>query len=385
MGGAGRWLHGRSGEFAAAAMLLALAGCADNRISLEQLSRMEADALAVQTEATPVSTASLALGDRQQYRIAAGDVLTLSMTGLTGPYDQSELKARVHADGQVFLPLVGPVGIGGKGLAEAENTIVAAYVPDYVKQLAVFAQVTEPAKTTVVVEGAVAKPGLTLLERDKRDILHALAQSAGYNGGASGRVRVRPIDPGRDETVYNLTDINDLRRAMVAPPLQPGDLVIVEPAQPAVIYVTGLVNSPGPIAVPASSSLSLMRAIATSGGLVDLLEPQEATLWRRLSNGKQVRAKLALADIASGKAADFQLRPGDILDVPHTASTRFRQWISENIVIGPFGVTAIYDPLADRRAKLLQNNDNNGGIFQQTVLGSLQLAVPSLISGAVAP
>ncbi|RMF86235.1 MAG: hypothetical protein D6744_00045 [Planctomycetota bacterium] len=357
------------------------AGCRDNRISLAQMNRMEAEALSARHEPSPKRVAPPSLTEQRELRVAPGDVLTLSMTGLTGPYDQTTLKARVRRDGQVHLPLVGPVRVGGKTLADVEEAIVSAYVPDYVKQLTVFAELTSPAKTTVLVKGAVGKPGLTLLERDKRNILHALQQAVGYNVAASGRVRVRPIDPQQEEQVYDLTDINDLRRAMAAPPLQPGDLVIVEPAQPSVIYVTGLVNSPGPISVPANTTLSLMRALSASGGLVDFLEPQEATLWRRLPDGRQVRAKLALADIVSGKAEDVQLRPGDILDVPHTVHTRFRQWFSENIVIGPFGVTATYDPLADRRAKLLDDNDDNG-IFGQTLLGSLQLAVPSLINNA---
>ena len=130
--------------------------------------------------------------------------------------------------------------------------------------------------------------------------------------------------------------------------------------------------------VESGTSMTVMQAISAGSGLVDFLAPEEATLWRRLKNGERVRVKLELADIMDGTAEDVALYPGDILDVPHTASTRARQWFVENVHFGPFGLTATYDPLADRRAKLLRN-DNGGNGFQGIFLNTLQSSIPALI------
>ena len=57
---------------------------------------------------------------------------------------------------------------------------------------------------------------------------------------------------------------------------------------------------------------------------------------------------------------------GDILDVPHTAATRFRQWFAQNVQIGPFGVQGVYDPVAERRAKILRDGDDGCGAGGRT-------------------
>ena len=76
--------------------------------------------------------------------------------------------------------------------------------------------------------------------------------------------------------------------------------------------------------------------------------------------------------------------PGDILDVPHTAKTRLRAWAAANIRIGPFGVTAMYDPVADQRARILRNDDNNS-FLNQALLPTLRSGVAELLIPPVAP
>ena len=122
-----------------------------------------------------------------------------------------------------------------------------------------------------------------------------------------------------------------------------------------------------------------MRTLAAAGGLRDFLGPEEATLWRKLPSGEQVRVKIDLVAVLEGEALDIALRPGDVLDVPHTAKTRFREWAAANIRIGPFGVSAVYDPVADYRARILRNDNNSGGIFRQALLPSLGTGVADLV------
>ena len=360
--------------------LLLPAACqhSDNRISMDELATLEQEI----TEQPPVAVqpTDLALTDWQPYQVRRGDVLAVQMVGLADErYAETTLQLRVHNDGRIILPVVGPIAVEGLDLGETEQAIIAAHVPDIVKDLTVYVELTGPESTTVLVQGAAAAPGLIKLPQNERNVLYALAAAGGFGGASSGRVRVRPIRPERTELVYDLSSVNDVRRALLAPPLESGDTLVVEAAPTSAVYVLGLLNDPGPIVLPPNSSLSMMRAIAASGGVIDFLEPDEATLWRKLADGRQVRVKIDLAAVMDGETPDFALQPGDILDVPHTAKTRMRQWFVENIRLGPFGLTAVYDPVSDYRARILRNNTQNNGLLRQTLLQSLGAGISELV------
>ncbi len=357
-------------------LLVALPGCPpDTRTTLKTLHQAESD-LAATTQPT-IDPRQVALTELRPYTIAAGDVLSLDFTGLEAEFAHTQVKARVRSDGSVALPLVGFVKLGGKTLASAEEAIHSAFVPSVLARLSVFVEAVDSETTTVLVSGAALQPGVVNLKRNERNVLYAVARASGF-GSTTGRVRVQPLRPERAPQVYQLDRIDDLRAALLAPPLESGDLVYIEPAEASQVYLTGLVNTPGAIPVPRNATISFMRALSASGGLVDFLEPKEATLWRQLSDGRQMRVKLELASILAGETADFDLRAGDVIDIPHTPETRFRQWFAQNIRIGPFGVTAIYDPIADRRARILKN-DNNDNTFQRSLLQSLGTGIPEAV------
>jgi hypothetical protein len=83
-----------------------------------------------------------------------------------------------------------------------------------------------------------------------------------------------------------------------------------------------------------------------------------------------------------GSSPDLALLPGDILDVPHTPETRFREWVAANIRIGPFGVTAVYDPVADYRARILRNDDDYNP-FRASLLSNVGTGIADLVIPAV--
>lgn len=363
------------------AITLLLTGCADTRIGLDELTRLETEA--TQVEPVALETADLALTEIQPYTVGPSDILNITLTGLGEQYAQTVISVRVHDDGAIMLPMIGKVEVVGLDLKGVEQAIYDAHVPQYVKDMSVFVQLGGPEETTVVVVGAADQSGLVRLPRNERNVLYALSRAAGFSPTGSGRVHIRPVRPDRPPASYDLTSINDLRRALLAPPLESGDMIVVAPADISAIYVTGLVNAPGPVLLPQNGKLSLVRTLAAAGGLRDFLEPEEATLWRKLPDGEQVRVKLALTDVMSGKVGDIDLRPGDVLDVPHTAKTRARDWFASNIQIGPFGVRSLYDPVADRRARMLRNDDQN--VIRQAFLGGISSGISGTVSRLFAP
>lgn len=354
---------------------LLLAGCADSRINLDALTQLEADAGRI--EPIPLETSDVALTEIRPYTVGTNDVLIITFTGLSEQFAQHRLTVRVHDEGTIMLPMVGKLAVAGLDLKGVEKALYEAHVPAYVKDLGVFVELGGPEATTVVVVGAAGQSGLVSLPRNERNVLYALSHAVGFGPDGSGIVHVKPLRPDRDVQSYDLTSVNDLRRALLAQPLESGDMIVVEPADPSAIYVTGLVNIPGPIPIPKNGNLSLARTIAAAGGLRDFLNPREATLWRRLANGEQVRVKLSLEDVLAGKTPDLALHPGDILDVPHTAETRFLEWVAANVRLGPFGVTAVYDPLADRRARILRND--NGNVWRESFLQTLRSGVGNVL------
>lgn len=361
--------------------LLPAAACQnDNRISLAELNQIERELS--DRPAVPVELKELALTDFRPYEIRSGDVLTVKMIGLLEDrYTPTDLQFRVHSDGMIALPVVGPIKVQGLTLGQAEEAIIAAHVPDVVKDLSVFVELNNPENTTVLVRGAVEYPGLVRLKQNERNPLYALASAGGFSFSGSGRVRLRPIRSQREEVVYDFNDVNDVRRALLGPPLESGDVLVVEASRENNIYVTGLVNLPGAIPVPAQTSLSVERVIAASGGLREYLHVKEATLVRQLANGDQVRVKLNLDEIHSGEAPDLALRSGDILQIPHTPDTLFQEWFVRNVMIGPFSVGVRYDPLAQYNANRALKNDR----MRQSISDSLGSAIPSMLMPALVP
>lgn len=361
------------------AAAFAAGGCQkDTRISVDELAQLEAELAASTTEVAPATMPASAPVSYEpsymrRYRVVPGDVLVVTLYGLEeSPYTATVLELRVQDDGSLNMPVVGAIDVDGADLASIERAIVQAHVPRVVRDLTAYVQVKRPEQTTVFVQGTVPRPGIVRLDENERTALHALAQAGGFAPESSGRLRVSPITTGAEARVYDFNHIDGVRTALQARPLESGDVITVEAADPRLIYVTGVLNTPTPVPLPRDRTISVMRVVAAAGGLVDFLEPEEATLWRKLSDGRQVRVKLDLDEIRSGRGQDIALQAGDILDVPHTLGSRFRQWFAENVRIGPFGVTAVYDPVADYRARILADDNNNNNVSGQflNILGT---------------
>jgi hypothetical protein len=78
---------------------------------------------------------------------------------------------------------------------------------------------------------------------------------------------------------------------------------------------------------------TVLQALAGAGGLRTDIDPQEATLIRRLPDGTDRHVKLDLDAIAAGEEENIVLAAGDILFVPHTASTRVQDFINRNFFL----------------------------------------------------
>lgn len=315
-------------------------GCGDHRIPLRAFLEMEQERKAATTQPTPPPGATTqqsvnaavdkALGP---YLVGPGDVLSVTVS--TG--DQAEgappVQARVDRKGQVELPLVGKVSVAGKELEDVEDAIQKGYVPAFYQDAAVHVALVTPDVTEVLVVGAVTQPGLMQLRRTERDMLHAIVTAGGVSELASGEVTLKRIRRPGEEVTLNLTTPDELKAALALDPLADGDIIHVHTATPNTVFVGGLVNSPRPQSYPSGTDVTVLQAIAASGGLRTDLTPREGTLIRRMEDGEEVHVKLNLDRITQGKDPNIRLAAGDILWVPYTVETRVQEWVNRNLFL----------------------------------------------------
>lgn len=310
---------------------------------------------------------------KKPYLLGSEDLLTVTLTGLTGIdtiAEPAEVEARVDHDGNINLPLVGSVNVGGVDLVSAEDVIHKAYVPKFVPTLAVGIRVEQYKTTDVVVVGAAVTPGLVNLRRNQRTVLHAVAAAGGMTQLASGEVIVQRMrDPDNKIHVY-LRNSADLKAVLSMDPLESGDVLNVVAAQPNTIFVGGLVNLPGPREFPPGTEVTALQALAAAGGPVETVFPKEATLIRQMPNGKDVHVRIDLDKLRSGEDPNLELKPGDIFWVPETWGTRTMAFINQSFFIRA-GATVSYNvtgiEFLNRARQQVGNVGGNGGTLQNNV------------------
>jgi polysaccharide export outer membrane protein len=125
---------------------------------------------------TPTSTApgSMSRPNLRDYRIGADDLLEIQVFGV----EQLSRSVRVNSRGQVSLPLVGTLDVGGLTAQEAEALITSRLADKFLQNPQVSLFIKEYTTQRVTIEGAVQKPGIYPL-RGPTTLLRSLALAGG--------------------------------------------------------------------------------------------------------------------------------------------------------------------------------------------------------------
>ncbi len=380
---------------AVVALLLPLAGllgCSDNRISLQQF--MQAQQTPHVSTAPPTTQPAQTMGDHYMgpYRVGPGDVLGIRLTGVEQTGVVVPIPVRVDREGNIDLPIVGRVHVEGMEFQDVEKAIQNAYVPSVYRQAAINVELVKPEAVTVLVTGAVSQPGLVQLPRTQRNLLYAITGAGGASNVASGEVLLRRLRSPDQQMTFNLFQPDQLQQTLTMEPLQNGDVVIVQAAQPNAIFVGGLVMAPHVQMNPPGTEMNVLQVIAAAGGIRTDVTPKDMTLIRRMPDGTDKHVKLDVERIQKGKDPNITLAPGDILWVPETALTRAEEWFNKNIFLRA-GATAVVtynvtglDFLNNnaKRASVGTNNssiDNTfnpfGTLIRQNQLQNIQSNLPA--------
>ncbi|WP_292056845.1 polysaccharide biosynthesis/export family protein [Brevundimonas sp. UBA5936] len=157
-----------------------------------------------------------------------------------GPFDQLQVNvfgvpelsgaAQVDGDGQLNLPLVGPVDALGRTPPQLAVEVERAYATRYVRDPNVTIQITTPQSQRVVVSGEVREAGVFPVQ-GRLTLVQAIAQARGLsdNANAGNVVVLRQAEGQQTAARFDLREIQAGRLA--DPELAPGDTVIVDTAR----------------------------------------------------------------------------------------------------------------------------------------------------------
>ncbi len=379
-------------------LLIALLACACNAPSYpgmpigEFLQVMEEEDAAMRATSRPAAAITTRPAvTTAAYTVGPSDVLEITIYGLDSLDTPTVLPARVSEEGRIVLPMVGPLAVDGQTLAQVERIITAAYSPRYILKPRVLVDVKQYHLTHVLVIAGPAGARDVALRRNERTVLQSLARAEGGIGGAPQQVYIQPAsDPNKLES-FDLTQTSEVVRLMARPPLNEGDIVIARAVPPPVVYIHGLTahNRTGGLVggniypIP-ETGLRLLQAIAAAGGPPTEFDADKVVLTRRLRDGRNALVVFKWKNLVDGKEPDVDLRPGDVIEIPHTAQTRTEEFLRRALVFQA-GMTAVYDPISQfvPTAVNVSGGNHDAYSIRRLILSNVALKATNRITSPV--
>jgi len=270
-----------------------------------------------------------------QMRISGGDLLNISVYGVP----ELTQDVRVNNGGDVYLPLIGYVQLGGLSLDQAQTVIenrlregefvrnphVTVFLKDFVNQSA-------------TVTGEVNRPGVYPILGTRR-LLEVLAAAGGPTGRAGKTVTITHRDHPEEPLKVNLpADLAKSPQDNIE--VLPGDTILVNRA--GLVYVVGEVQRPSGLVMDNNEKLTVMQAIALTGGPTSVAAMNGAKLIRTTASGRE-ELPLPLKKMLSTKQPDVDLKPDDIIFVPSSLGKKAAKR-SVDSIMGITQTLAIYRP-----------------------------------------
>lgn len=272
-----------------AVLAVLLAGCASEPLPPPQIATTPSPAVTPSaddpTPALPAASGQAQANDQAQANeqaepsegvlLGAGDIVEMRMFG------QPDMNTQgfISDNGEISLPLLGVVDIGGLTPNAAQSQIESAYREGgYFRDPQISLTLVEHRSQQVAVLGAVNQPGRFSLT-SRTTLLDVLAEAGGITPrGARSVVLIRG-----DDTRERI-DIDALVTGDGGSPdnvLHAGDTVYVP--QAPVFYIYGEVQRPDAYAI--QPGMTVMQAISTGGGLTERGSNSRFVLHRKAADG----------------------------------------------------------------------------------------------------
>lgn len=257
-----------------------------------------------------------------EYRVGEGDVLKVNVFGETG---MNDLLIRVEADGRIQMPAIESPKVSGLTLRDIQKKLAEAYRAEF-NQPWVMVTMASYGSKPVYLLGEFNSPGVTFMDRPT-NLLNAVALGKGTTGKAympGARVIrgdvILPVD------IKSVLKDGRLEQNIW---LKGGDTVFIPSAEELKCYVVGAVQAPG-VFPCAEGQQTLARVLAAAGGPTGTKASMGSVrIIRTLSPVEGQVLTVNASDVLSGKAADIDLRPDDIVFVPQTALSRWNDIVQQ--------------------------------------------------------
>lgn len=251
----------------------------------------------------------------ERYEIRPGDLLEITV------YPQAELSKTipVFEDGFVTMPTVGRLRVVGLTREEAAKQVQESLSRYFVKPQ-VSLSIIKFSQRNVVISGEVRSSGV-IPYVDGLTLSEVIGRAGGLGEDADKKtIRTFRGDPGKREVrVHNLDAI--LSGAAEDPKLQMGEFIEV-PRLVNVIYVWGEVKSSG--RQEFFVDMRMHDLIARAGGIQPFAKASAIQVFRLDGAVVEVNfSKVLKGDLQH----NLELRPGDIVWVPHQSFARATGWI----------------------------------------------------------
>jgi polysaccharide biosynthesis/export protein len=250
-------------------------------------------------------------GAAPEMLIGAGDLVEVSLYG--APDFKTEV--RVSAGGEVSLPMLGSVVIGGLTVEQAGKLIEKKLSEKGLyndPHITVFEK--EYATQGISVLGEVQKPGIYPL-LGARNLYDAISAAGGTAPKAGSYVLItHRSDPQHPVQVPLPTGAAESMKDNVT--IEPGDTILVTKA--GIVYVVGDVRQPGGFVMENGKNITVVQAIALAQGIGPNPALNAARIVRKTPDGPK-DVPLDLKKILAAKAPDPGLEADDILFVPGSA------------------------------------------------------------------
>jgi len=272
-----------------------------------------------------------------EYTIGTGDILFINVSGkpefssLTTTSSYSELGkvqapsgSRVDGNGDIHMPYLGAIQVGGLTLTQAQKRILDA-AKKYLNDPWVVVEVGEYKSHPLYLLGQFRNSGTFYMDRPL-NLLQGIALGNGYDGSAD-LTSARLI---RDKKTAPV-DINDLltkgdQRQNVW--LKPGDTIYIPDNKNMFVFVFGAVKKGGPVVIP-PGGLTLPQAIATAELRDTGHDFHYIRIIRSLSTTRGELMVIDFDKILHGEAMPLMLRQGDIVFVPKSGLGNWNDAINE--------------------------------------------------------
>jgi len=238
---------------------------------------------------------------------------------------------RIDNDGQLTLPIVGRVRLGGLAVADAEN-FLNVQLSKFIQHPQVQLTIVESHSQPVSVLGAVRNPGSYQLE-GRKTLAEIVAAAGGLRADAGQTLKLTrrtewgpiplpsSIQRTNDGVAVAEISVQELihgNAPFLDIELRPHDLISV--SQVDLVYVVGQVRKPGGFAMSGRGDFTVLQALSLAEGLDRSAAPKKAIILRKNGSSGRIELPINVEKIMSGHATDTAMKAEDVLFIPNNAA-----------------------------------------------------------------